>query len=469
MTTDTLKSTSHRGAGGVNIPIALRTQASRRLADELAQNYLSDESRGDQTLSPAQVTKMIHELRVHQIELEMQNEELRRSQEALDAWQEHYLYFYDMAPVGYFTVRESGLIEQANLTAAALLGLDRATLVRQKINHFILPDDQDIFYLMRQKVIGTGEPQSCELRFVKQCGTRLWVHLIAQALPGHAGTSSLRITMDDITDRVLRTNELAGANRMIAYQNVEKGKRADELTVANVELAYQSNEKGKRAAELVVANEELVFQSTEKGKRAEELVIANVELEKNKKISENVWKLSFLDPLTNLSNRRLLGDRLTQTMASSKRTGRHAALMMLDLDNFKPLNDLHGHAVGDLLLIEVSRRLIACVREVDTVARIGGDEFVVVLGELDMDRDKSAEQASEVAEKIRASLSKPYILNDFAGKVYEHHCSASIGVLVFKNHQASQDDLLKFADAAMYQAKVAGRNGVRFYDSKGKL
>jgi diguanylate cyclase (GGDEF)-like protein len=296
--------------------------------------------------------------------------------------------------------------------------------------------------------------------------------LLAGALTWWALRRQLSVTLS--TNELDRATEnLLIANDELAFQNDEKGKRAAELVVANEELAFQNAEKGKRADELVIANVELAYQSDEKAKRAAELVVANVELAKNKEISKEVWELSFHDPLTNLPNRRLLIDRMTQIMGSSKRTGRYVALMMLDLDNFKPLNDLHGHPIGDLLLIEVSRRLTACVREVDTVARIGGDEFVVVLGELGMDRVKSTEQASEVAEKVRVSLLQPYILKtlpaDSAHKVYEHHCSASIGVVVFANHEASQDDILKWADEAMYQSKHAGRNTIKVYKGHGPL
>jgi diguanylate cyclase (GGDEF)-like protein len=202
-------------------------------------------------------------------------------------------------------------------------------------------------------------------------------------------------------------------------------------------------------------------------------VVANVELAKEKKESEELWKLSFYDPLTNLPNRRLLSDRMTQIMAASRRTGDHVALMMVDLDNFKPLNDLHGHVMGDLLLVDVGRRLMACVRGVDTVARFGGDEFVVVMGGLDVDRVKSTEQAREVAEKVRLSLSQPYLLKvppaDSPDRVIEHHCSVSVGVVVFVNHESNHDDVLKLADAAMYEAKAAGRNTIKFHETNGQL
>lgn len=186
------------------------------------------------------------------------------------------------------------------------------------------------------------------------------------------------------------------------------------------------------------------------------------------KSEERARQLALHDSLTGLPNRRMLGDRLSQAMAASKRSGLYAGLMFLDLDNFKPLNDAHGHEVGDLLLIEVAQRLTDCVREMDAVVRLGGDEFVVMLRELDADKAVSAEQTAGVAEKIRLSLARPYQLTiSLEGQVahmVEHHCSASIGVVVFKNHEASQANILKCADAAMYQAKGAGRNTIRFAD-----
>ncbi|HNV60045.1 MAG TPA: diguanylate cyclase, partial [Rhodoferax sp.] len=198
-----------------------------------------------------------------------------------------------------------------------------------------------------------------------------------------------------------------------------------------------------------------------------ELFCLDIDLSETKRAQEQVRQLAFYDPLTGLPNRRLLGDRLSQTMAASKRSGIYAALMFLDLDNFKPLNDAHGHGVGDLLLIEVARRLCACVREMDTVARFGGDEFVVMLGELHTGRVESTEQARVVAEKVRASVAAPYLLAVSAaglpGSTVEHHCTASIGVVVFTNHENTQAEILQWADAAMYRAKDAGRNTIRFH------
>jgi diguanylate cyclase (GGDEF)-like protein/PAS domain S-box-containing protein len=194
------------------------------------------------------------------------------------------------------------------------------------------------------------------------------------------------------------------------------------------------------------------------------------DITERKRMENHIRELAFHDSLTQLPNRRLLRDRLTQAMAASKRGGFFGALMFLDLDNFKPLNDAHGHEAGDLLLIETADRLKACVREMDTVARVGGDEFVVLLSELVTDRDDSTVQARNLAEKIRMALSEPYQLIikhlAMADTTVTHHCTASIGVALFMNHEASPDEVLKWADAGMYLAKESGRNSVWFYDPK---
>ena len=186
-----------------------------------------------------------------------------------------------------------------------------------------------------------------------------------------------------------------------------------------------------------------------------------------RKAAENeIRNLAYIDSLTHLPNRRLLLERLSQAMAASKRSGRYGAVMFLDLDNFKPLNDQFGHAVGDLLLIEVARRLVRCVREVDTVARFAGDEFIVLLSELGTDKADSVTQAGIIAEKVRDTLADPYVLdaaqNHAKDKMTIHHCTSSIGVAMFIDHEADPETVLKHADLAMYKAKREGRNTIRF-------
>jgi diguanylate cyclase (GGDEF)-like protein/PAS domain S-box-containing protein len=194
------------------------------------------------------------------------------------------------------------------------------------------------------------------------------------------------------------------------------------------------------------------------------------DITERKRAEEQIRNLAFNDALTRLPNRRLLLDRMKQAMVASKRSGRYGAAMFLDLDNFKPLNDTHGHDVGDLLLIEVANRITHCVREIDTVARFGGDEFVVMLSELDVDQEMSVELATIVAEKIRVALAKPYSLiqrqADNSELGVEHLCSSSIGVVLFASNETSPEDILKWADIAMYQAKQRGRNRVCFTDRK---
>lgn len=183
--------------------------------------------------------------------------------------------------------------------------------------------------------------------------------------------------------------------------------------------------------------------------------------------TEQLRQLAFFDTLTGLPNRRLLSDRLNQVLAASKRSGNYASVMFLDLDNFKPLNDRYGHGVGDLLLVEAARRIESCLRGVDTVARFGGDEFVVLLNELDRDRNLSVHQSRIVAEKIRASLSYPYDLVTQGGDgqtiTVRHVCTVSIGMLLFHGEHADPEQVLAKADAAMYQAKESG-NAIQFLD-----
>ncbi len=174
---------------------------------------------------------------------------------------------------------------------------------------------------------------------------------------------------------------------------------------------------------------------------------------------EEIHILAFYDPLTKLPNRRLLHDRLQQAQAASARDGYYGAVVFLDLDHFKTLNDTKGHDLGDLLLQKVAQRLQDGVRDGDTVARLGGDEFVVVLESLNIDADEAATHAALVAEKLRVALHQPYQLNE-----QEYHSAASIGVVLFKGYQQRVEDLLKHADTALYQAKSGGRNTIRFFD-----
>lgn len=181
---------------------------------------------------------------------------------------------------------------------------------------------------------------------------------------------------------------------------------------------------------------------------------------RHKKAAEDIERLAFYDPLTGLPNRRLLRDRLQHVLSA---TGRHpfcGAVLFVDLDNFKTLNDTKGHSIGDLLLIEVAGRLKSCVRDGDTVSRVGGDEFVLILEELSEDLTQATAQTESICNQILAAVSQ-----SFALKGYDCQCSASIGICLFRNQEVNEEELLKRADTAMYQAKNAGRNTLRFYNA----
>ncbi len=183
------------------------------------------------------------------------------------------------------------------------------------------------------------------------------------------------------------------------------------------------------------------------------------DITRQRRSEEEINRLAFYDPLTNLPNRRLLFDRLMQAMVTSSRTDQHGALMFLDLDYFKQLNDNLGHDLGDVLLQQVATRLQACVREGDSVARMGGDEFVLLIEALSIYPNEAASQAEVIAHKVLKALSAPYTLREHAYVI-----TPSIGIVVFLHQSASMEELLKKADLAMYQAKAAGRNTARFYD-----
>ncbi len=206
-------------------------------------------------------------------------------------------------------------------------------------------------------------------------------------------------------------------------------------------------------------------------------VAALVDVTERRVIEDEAAYLAYFDPLTGLANRRMLGSRINLALAQSRRSTKYGALIFLDLDHFKPLNDQYGHGLGDLMLKEAAERIAHCVREVDTVSRFGGDEFVVLLAELDSERTRAAQLAAEVAEKIRSSLAVPYRLQPPEAATGQgvapmapvlHQASASLGVTLYGNGLPNAQDLLKQGDAAMYAAKTAGRNVVRFYPAQGQ-
>jgi len=197
------------------------------------------------------------------------------------------------------------------------------------------------------------------------------------------------------------------------------------------------------------------------GRNALQAMVRDISQRKNDE--EAIHQLAFYDPLTHLPNRRLLDERIEYAIKKSKRSGEKGAVMFLDLDNFKPLNDLYGHDAGDILLVESARRIRECLRESDTVARFGGDEFVIVLEEIGTDLEASKDHASALGDKILHALNQDFaIFKD--GTLITHHCTASIGIVLFDRDTLGREEILKQADSAMYHAKESGRNRVCFFE-----
>jgi diguanylate cyclase (GGDEF)-like protein/PAS domain S-box-containing protein len=260
--------------------------------------------------------------------------------------------------------------------------------------------------------------------------------------------------------------------QMLGYTREE----AAGLNVADWEGNFSAEELRERLRDFITNNRSDTFETLHRRKDGSliniEISCSAMEMDgehfllalsrditKRKQAESEIHSLAFYDALTRLPNRRLLMDRLYQAMASSARNDQHGAILFLDLDNFKTLNDTRGHDIGDLLLVEVAHRLQECVREGDTVARFGGDEFVLILEGLSSKQEEAAAHAETVAEKVRTLLNQPYKL-----KRMVHHSSTSIGINLFYNHIGKVDELFKQADMAMYQAKQAGRNAIRFFD-----
>jgi PAS domain S-box-containing protein len=232
----------------------------RRRAEEMARGKAAQAPENLAPLSPEETRRTLHELRVHQIELEMQNEELRRAQAELDAARARYFDLYDLAPVGYCTVSEQGLILEANFTAATLLGVARGALVMQPFSHFILRDDEDIYYLLCKQLSKTGAPQMCDLRLVRRDATAFWVRLQVTAAEDAGGAPVGRVVMSDITaskraEEALRESvhkmELAVREKTVLLQEIHHRVK-NNLAVVSSLLSMQADTAGSSEAKLAL-------------------------------------------------------------------------------------------------------------------------------------------------------------------------------------------------------------------------
>ena len=442
--------------------------------------------------------KLLHELQVHQVELQMQNEELRLAQLALEESRSRYVDLFEFAPIGYLTLTRGAHIESINLHGARLLGIDRPGLIDQRFARFVAAPDAERWSRFFGDVVERHDRQGCELRMRRADGSAFHAQLDCQYLPRDAGTVCVALT--DVSERKRAEEDLRIAalafeseagivvtdpqavivrvNRAFTRLTGHSAQEAVGRTPAMLGAEGQTKEFEERVRrqlrEAGYWQGEIWSRRDDGSRYAAWLTISAVrlpdgatshyvgtfsEITKFKEAEAEVHRLAYYDALTRLPNRRLLHDRIGQAMAASTRSKLYGALIFLDLDHFKTFNDTLGHDMGDRLLIETSHRLLAELRQVDTVARLGGDEFVVILEHLNIDLHAAIAEARRISAKILASLAMPYTLGNTAVR-----CTASLGIAPFRGHEGSIDALLRGADLAMYEAKSAGRNTLRVFD-----
>jgi diguanylate cyclase (GGDEF)-like protein/PAS domain S-box-containing protein len=411
------------------------------------------------------------------------------------------------APDAVFITEQNGLITYVNDNVIELLGYEREELYKKTVFELVPEEWREGYRHGGQQIIATGKRHVFEIRLVTKAGIKIPMELNAVLLPNGRIYGSCR----DIQDRKAAQKALAESQQYLQrmMDSISEGmygvdtqgnctfvnqsfltqlgfRFADEVLGKHIHsLIHHSHADGKPypATDCIMYQAFKLHQSVHSDKevfwrkdgvalaveywshpifkdgKVTGAVATFLDISERKEKEDHIHQLAFYDALTHLPNRRLLMERAQQALAVSARSGRYGALMLLDLDNFKKLNDSKGHDVGDILLCEVAKRLQSAMRDGDTVARLGGDEFVVVLENLSMQTTAAATLAEGVAEKIRAALSESYTLNG-----YRHTTSPSIGVVMFRGHLENIDALFKYADIAMYQAKQAGRNTIRFFD-----
>lgn len=443
-----------------------------------------------------------------------QNDPLRLAMADSEVLRRHFTELYELAPVGYLTLDGRLRILQANQMAAMLLGAPPAELVGKTLATFVHDEDRPLLQHLFESA--PLEPHCCELRMINSDSTTFWAQLRASAKPGSDDETICLVTFGDITANKLAElalqeqkdffhliaenlsdfiavldldgrrlynspsyKQLFGADRnLYATDSFVEIHPDDREQVRQVFRETVRTGQGRRIEYRFLTGDGRVRDMESRGSvirdqhgRVARVVVVSQDITERKELQEQIRQMAFHDALTGLPNRRLFDDRFKQALVAASRSGDYGALIFVDLDNFKLLNDTHGHDAGDQLLIEVANRLKHGVREMDTVARFGGDEFVVMLGQLDMDHKDSQALARMIADKLRQALAEPYRLTvaqagDGSGTSFEYCCTASIGVALFNDHDTSQCQIFKRADAAMYQAKQAGGDRVRFCRSK---
>ena len=432
--------------------------------------------------------------------------EHRQMEAQLQSSEARYSALVDWSPIG-IGIHQNGIVVFANPAAISIMGAGReAELIGLPIYELVDPLNRSIVAERMAHILSSGQAMPVQVqKFIRLDGRSIDVEIQATPIT-HKGLPAIQVNFVDVTERekteaTLRESEarfraltelssdwyweqdehfrftvLGGkVHNSTGFTNEEHlGKTRWDIPCLNMsESDWEAHRK------VLSAHEPFKDLEIRRPDTATGVHWASVsgspmfdshgrfhgyhgigrDISLQKQAGDDIHRLAFYDALTGLPNRRLLLEQLKRALHTNARHHMHGALLFIDLDNFKTLNDTLGHDVGDLLLQQVAERLSACVRESDTVARLGGDEFVLILEDLGAEPQAAALQADSVGRKILAALNEPY---DLAGR--DHHSSPSMGITLFDLRSHSVDDLLKQADLAMYQAKAAGRNTLRFFD-----
>ncbi|MDE1890833.1 MAG: diguanylate cyclase [Planctomycetota bacterium] len=600
-------------------PKSDQKEDQHRRAEELLRKI---KAKHPQTMDNRDFLSCIHELSVRQIELEMQNEELKRSQQEAENALNRYTDLYNFAPVGYFTFDKEGLILEANLTGAALLGIERNSLIKRRFQSFVEPASQAAFNSFYKQVFETGIKQTCELKLVRPDKTTFYARVNGIAVSDHDKNEkqcqavivdatehkqaeerqreseyTMRAILDNTTAVIyikdnqgrytfinrqfeklfhLKRDEIKGKTpydcfpKEVAASHLENDRKVFESKIPMEfdEVATHDNRSlhsyisvkfplfdthgnlyavcgistditerknmEEQLRELSCAVEQspsvVVITDTDgviqyvnpkfvqlTGYTPEEaigktprilksgktppdeyerlwntitsgnawqgellnrkkngefywentriapikdstgvithFVAVKEDVTERKRLEETIRQMAHYDTLTSLPNRALLKDHFTLALAHARRKKEALAVMFVDLDLFKNINDTFGHDAGDQLLQGIAGRLLTCVRETDTVSRLGGDEFTILLPEIG-----EAENVAMLAGKVIEAIKQPLMVNSNKLSI-----TASVGIALFPNDGEDADTLLKNADIAMYRAKEKGRNNYQFY------
>jgi diguanylate cyclase (GGDEF)-like protein/PAS domain S-box-containing protein len=484
---------------------ALYNKALREKAEALVSLHLQDIALFDQN----EIVSLIQELTLHQVELERQNEQFKAAQTELLIAQKNISQFFDQAPVGYLVLNSKAEILKSNKTIHQWLNYQDYEFERHKyFAHFIHSEDLIIFNARYQAFFKRPENKSIELRLQTRSGTPLLVELSGRLVKPFIDQQTdtqddplpyLLLNIIDISSREKLKEELRLAAKV--FENSDEGIIITDYQVRIVKVNPAFTAMTGYSAEEVIGKSPNILKShqhstdfyrqmwntinregqwqgeiwnrrkngdlylewlsintivDQQGKLTH-LVGIFTDITRRKQTEQQIEMMAHYDALTELPNRVLFNERLKYSIICATRENHWISVLFLDLDRFKNLNDTLGHFMGDLLLQGVAKRLKDCVREIDTVSRFGGDEFVIVLPDF-ANKQTATLRTTEIAQNILAALTRPF---DLSGSKYM--TSTSIGSAFFPKDGRSVAELIKNADTAMYHAKALGRNNYQCY------